>query len=900
MNQQAIRPFPRLAATTPDEDWNAPETSVNGPAGLSLSSFSMITSPPGVTVPFQIRRKCSFSSFQPISLGVPFPKGQITESSAFQFLDGQGRPVTLQTRPLAHWSDGSIQWLLLDFLLHPTANDSTTWNLTSAPDQATPRVPESMGVIATPDTFQVDTGLAQFTLNRTTFRPFDQVRINGKEILNTQGKGLVLTDEHGKPGIPRVEKSFLETQGPVRTTVYLEGKFFGRVPCRFVARLSFYSGTGLVKLSLTVHNPHRARHPGGLWDLGDRGSLLFRDLSLDLVLAGPDQPQVLWSAEPDHAYESLRDGFLEIYQDSSGGPNWQSRTHLNQEGRIPCSFSGYRVRANGSQRQGKRANPVIGLLNASASLAVAVPEFWQQFPKALEVNQHALHVRLFPEQWDDLFELQGGEQKTHTVWFSFHPPAPGWMLPLDWIHQPAQVSLSSEWYAATGALPLVSPGGQENQGWLRSLLEEGMQGPQGFIAGREVIDEYGWRNFGEVNANHEAVHYPGPAPVISHYNNQYDLLQGAILQYCQTGQTCWLDLFDPLARHVLDIDIYHTDKDRAAFNHGPFWHTDHYRDAATATHRCYSRANVPLANGPYGGGPCCEHNYTTGLLLYYYLTGNIQARDAVLELANWVVQMDDGRNNVLGWVSRSPTGLASATRSVNFHGPGRGSGNSVNTLLNAWLVSKQRPYLDKAEELIRRVIHPRDDVVAHDLLNVEDRWSYTVFLVVLARYLDLKAEAGELDYMYAYGRAGLLRYAQWMVEHEVPYFDQLDRLEYPTETWAAQDLRKANVLRLAAMYSSGPFRLELLSKATLLADRAWRDLMRFGTRTMARPMAILLAEGVRDQFFRSHQVATAPAPTGEYDFGSPQKFVPQRQRVLDVLKSRGLHKAVARFMKLGK
>ena len=55
---------------------------------------------------------------------------------------------------------------------------------------------------------------------------------------------------------------------------------------------------------------------------------------------------------------------------------------------------------------------------------------------------------------------------------------------------------------------------------------------------------------------------------------------------------------DELAGHVTDIDIYHTSRDRAAYNGGYFWHTQHYQPAGTATHRAYSSAR-----GSSGGGP---------------------------------------------------------------------------------------------------------------------------------------------------------------------------------------------------------------------------------------------------------------------------------------------------------
>src|SRR5690606_17765134 len=123
---------------------------------------------------------------------------------------------------------------------------------------------------------------------------------------------------------------------------------------------------------------------------------------------------------------------------------------------------------------------------------------------------------------------------------------------------------------------------------------------------REIVDEYGWRHFGDLYADHEAVGHVGTTPFVSHYNNQYDFVLGAGVHALRTGNPDWLRLMTDAARHTIDIDVYHTRGDRSAFNGGLFWHTDHYRPAATATHRTYSRRNA--GNGQYGGGPSNEHN----------------------------------------------------------------------------------------------------------------------------------------------------------------------------------------------------------------------------------------------------------------------------------------------------
>ena len=467
---------------------------------------------------------------------------------------------------------------------------------------------------------------------------------------------------------------------------------------------------------------------------------------------------------------------------------------------------------------------------------------------------------------------------------------PGTIQPegsLAWVHSPALAIADPEWTASTGVFHWTAPtSALDPNSRLGSYLNEVVGGERSLVARREVIDEYGWRHYGDLYADHEGAFYSGPPPVVSHYNNQYDLVYGAIVQYLLSGDVRWVDLFCPLARHVSDIDIYHTCKDRSRYNGGLFWHTDHYKDAATCTHRSYSATNRP-PRSLYGGGPSNEHNYTTGLLHAFYFTGDPSYRDAVRSLADWVIAMDDGRKEVfgVGRIDPGPTGHASQTTSADYHGPGRGCGNSINALLDGWLLTNRRTYLDKAEALIRRSIHPADDIGSFDLLETEFRWSYTVFLAVLARYLRLKAEASELGRPYAYARAALLHYAEWMLEHEVSYFDRPEKLDYPTETWAAQEFRKANVLRMAAEHADEPVRSRLVARGMELSERAWADLLHFDSRGAARPVAILLREGTVDAFFNSRQIEPAPQPDGLYDFGKPIPFLTQKDRIRLLLKS---------------
>src|SRR5262249_43959032 len=169
-----------------------------------------------------------------------------------------------------------------------------------------------------------------------------------------------------------------------------------------------------------------------------------------------------------------------------------------RSGRVPVPFSVYRLRAAGREENGLRASPVVSLGGAGHCVAAALPEFWQQFPKAIEVSGTVLRLRLFPGQFGDPFELQGGEQKTHTVWLHFGEASAAPCSALDWVHRPATAHAGAAWYADSGALPYLTPPDETTRARLDPFLREAVQGPNSFSGRREVIDEYGWRHHGEL------------------------------------------------------------------------------------------------------------------------------------------------------------------------------------------------------------------------------------------------------------------------------------------------------------------------------------------------------------------------------------------------------------------
>jgi hypothetical protein len=707
------------------------------------------------------------------------------------------------------------------------------------------------------------------------------VNKDGRELLDSAG---IVVRAHGTGNATltvRLADARLEERGALRSTMLCTGSIDSNKGelARLALRLIFLRDSATLRVECEIWNPRAARHVGGLWDLGDAHSALLEDLSIELRPAQTVE-RLTWQAEPGE-WREMPSAAWTLYQDSSGGERWDSPNHVDARGKLTVGFRGYRVQAaDGSVLlQGERASPVLQANGPAGSVAAGVEHFWQNFPKALRWDGATLGVGLFPAECAAPFELQGGEKKRHVVLLDFEPGTASRSMAA--LNSPLHVALDPAESAATRAVGYLLPQTEDrNEEYLRYVASI-VEGPNSFLAKREIIDEYGWRNFGDLYADHEAVHHKGPEPFISHYNNQYDFVYGAGMHFLRTGEQRWRALMVESARHLIDIDIYHTREDKAGFSGGLLWHTDHYQPAATCTHRTYSARN---ARGPYGGGPSNEHNYTSGLLQYYYLTGDPEAASAILELADWVMAMDDGSRTLLGFIDDGPTGLASKSRDMDFHKPGRGAGNSINALLDAYAISRQRRYLQFAEALMQRVVHPHDDVASLGLDQPETRWSYVVFLQILGKYLDQKLEWGEVDYPFWYARAGLLNYARWMLTNEQPYRDVLHKVELPTETWPAHDIRKCHVFHLAARHAPEPERAAFSDKAAFFFERCLADLLSFPTAYVTRPQVILCVYGVVHGYFQrnAHYAQTPPQP--HYDFGMPVSFETQGARLSRTLR----------------
>jgi len=862
---------------------------------------------------------------EPVTFGVPFPKGLVSDLLELAVEDSEHGRIPVAMTPIARWTDRSIKWMLFDLQLSMPANGKKCLRVrhSSTSKDKTNNVSIAIKINRPQNRIYINTGKVEFKLDFSKLFPFTQIVVNGKFQLVENKSSILLIDDKNEIWTPRVEKWSVELKNPLRVLLLFKGSFVAKDAIhilRYLCRIHFYAEKEIIRIDFNIWNPCAAHHPGGVWDMGDPGSIFFKDLSFNFFTKyNPKISKVIYKLtnEPSAMSYQLNccNNNLLIFQNSSGGENWRSHNHINRHSKTPVSFRGFEVR-EGTRviSRGMRATPFLALSNGKNFIAGAVKNFWQNFPKAIESSHGNLRVSLFPKHFNYMFELQGGQQKTHTCYI-MAGSEPIKMSSLDWIHKPLMPQISPEWYNNSGACHRLSPLKNNNKdayfSAYQQMVDVAICGDQSFFNRREIIDEYGWQNFGDIYADHEAVFHKGKEEFVSHYNNQYDVIKGAIIQFMRTAESVWFRLADELASHVSDIDIYHTNKDRYQYNNGLFWHTDHHLDAATCTHRSASGKHREFKDPrSVGSGPSLAHLYTTGFLYHYWLTGDSRSKEAVIDLAEYAIRGFEGPDTVvetaavlvkkmLKWGKQKIKPLlVSYDEYYQLNGPGRTSGNTLNALLDGYLINADNKYMEWAERLIINCLSPEDNIDEMNLLEAESRWMYTIFLQALGKYLDIKVQIDQIDSSFWYARAALIKYAQWMLRNEYSYLENPKILQFPNETWAAQEIRKSDILSHAAYYAPRQFRQELLKKSRFFFEACIDQLRAFETRELTRPIVLLMTNGMvhMDLFSKlsySEEIASKHIDYALTDLNAEIKqnrVLDQIKRFLEVAKNTSLTK----------
>lgn len=599
------------AATATYTVWRDPMLHYSARGDADLPEAQALRIPLAVVEPTQRSREA-----WPVSSGVPLPDGALPNPANCRLLDGQGEAVPAQFTALAwHPSRIHVKWLLVDFLAETSPGRSITYTLECGVQPAAfesavgikaaqVEIDPPAPVGAVPLPVEINTGPLQLTLAEGGFTPFAEAMANGMYVADAERKqcGFEVTDGDGNvysSALAPPDEVLIEDSGPIRATICVKGRLVneaGEGHMRYLCRLHFCAGQPYVRTVFSLDND--VTDP----DMNLIGSLRLRvpaELANADVLCGVDgRPLTL----------SLGDRLL---QDEDN-----------------------HFRAGATE--GQRADGWLLARGDDRSLAVAVRDFWQLYPKGFAADADGISVGLLPQLpadqyagaseddinklyfWNDKgrYKIRTGVRLTTEFAVDFAPEVDGDLYTRGELWQaPLFAACTPEHYCSTGAFgPMVPREAGKFEVYEHKLDEAFAK----FIERRETVREYGFMNYGDWFGERK----------FNWGNIEYDTQWALAANFARTGNLDMLWRAEEAEWHNGDIDTTH------------YWPNP--ADVGRVFTHCTGHTGGYFARdwknmGGFNAGPRdTGHTYAQGHFYLYALTGERRYLDAGLKVADWL------------------------------------------------------------------------------------------------------------------------------------------------------------------------------------------------------------------------------------------------------------------------
>ena len=564
----------------------------------------------------------------PMYCGVPLPKGSLTSTRNVRVVDAAGKPVPAQVRRMASWvGTKSIRWLGVDFVGDPSGEYYVEFGPALRPASAVEGKSPVISVSRVTAGFRVNTGPAQFTVRSSgpfladafldrngdgTFSPDEQM------IANTTADGLYAVDNQGRrgavgrdqePGQLKMEPDAASSPAEtplLHASARREGWYVtsdGTRIARHITRLHFYAGKPFVRI---VHTFVFTEDTNKLWfkEIGIRFRHRLRDAGTVVFDDSHEFDEHVFRAELDEAHPSLY-----MFQE-------KAIQFSRRDPKEDCRFVIGRVCANGATEDletGQRCGEWVDVSGPQGGVTLAMRDFWQQFPKELEVTRNAitahlwsrrggreLDVRLqtlrkkWPEEWlspeDRHYDVLKknpsntlGVAKTHELLLHLRAPDAGVKQVARLAHalnRPVYCLADPAWLYRSEAMGPIYPRDTKRfplaEGFMETYFDQYMK----------IIRSWGDNGFFDFGSGPHIwyrIAKKGPLKgtwiaYLARYSGQIDYGFHTHLwrMYARSGQRKYLEYAEETNRHRMDVCMVHWDSPKAykpivgAYMHGKY------------------------------------------------------------------------------------------------------------------------------------------------------------------------------------------------------------------------------------------------------------------------------------------------------------------------------------------
>ncbi len=553
----------------------------------------------------------------PVSFGVPFTQGSLTQNKAIALFSADGKQLSSDMWPLAYWPDGSIKWGGVSAVIPASTNQLKLQINTASKKKA-----ESMPLVSKNNAFEVNTGVIKAVFPKTGEYLLDglwygDIKVGGKAYLICQAQDKPLAENadqiHFTNYKSKIKKVDIEQNGAVRTVVKIEGvhKTVGREWLPFTIRFYLYKGSDQIKM---VHSfiYDGDQNKDYIHSLGVRFEVPMREAVYNRHIAFSGAEDGVWS-EPVQPLVGRRvltlNGDNTLQQQQMEGKRIPEYEKFDAENRDLldkwASWDGFRLSqlnadAFSIRKRATDDNPWIGTFSGirsngyvfagdvSGGLGVCLHDFWQSYPSSLEVDNarkdtaaitmwlwspeaEAMDLRHYDKVAHDLnasyedvqegLSTPYGIARTHTLTIVPQPAYPGKAgiaKTAKALSADSPLMCSPEYLQRQEAFGIWSL--PDNSTPFRANIEDRLNGYIDFY--QKAIEQnkwYGFWNYGDVMHAYDPVRHEWRYDVGGFAWDNTELGSNMWLWYnfLRTGRADIWKMAKAMARHTAEVDVYH-------------------------------------------------------------------------------------------------------------------------------------------------------------------------------------------------------------------------------------------------------------------------------------------------------------------------------------------------------
>ncbi len=544
--------------------------------------------------------------YAPVTSGICLPRGRFPENQHFSLFDGDTE-IPLQTTPLVVERDGSLRWVLLDFQLNIGPNEAKQLTLLAQPNHVKPKT--TIQVTETQNSVTINTGPLMFVVSKTKpFTIFDTVSANGKPIV-TEGVLEYVDAKTGEryiAGIP--QKTSLEYSGPLRVTVRVDGTYEGDGDCqlKYITRITAWAGHSDVRVQhiLANSNGEQVYHV----------NLKSASLTLRHALGV--------GAE---AIAGVEDVATKL---SDGQTIWMHQGKVNRYNDEPIQDAGTAGVGGETKWTGSDSGGWLAVRNASSALLVCDRDFLGDPPRKLMADKDYITLEFVSEKFkegrgvpfhSDHLWLYDLSHRVADVWINFAASSNFGAQALA-SRQRLMAFAPGEWYARCNVFGVGQFGTLEDE--------------------KKAYQEWGWKFDEEQIPRRQTDPHAFVRWEDNHRQSEADSAEALLLMAIRTGQRGFFDQGEAWARYHANLHAWRTDG--WVYDDGAIWFagggpqgTRLKRKAANVTYQARNRESGDDRELWHlvQGKACYCHFYGAGLVDYFFLTGERDALEAAMDLA---------------------------------------------------------------------------------------------------------------------------------------------------------------------------------------------------------------------------------------------------------------------------